>query len=666
MVAVWQLIQAIVHSGEQKERGARAQRRVVVNNTISFILLLNTWTYIPPLWLLGLKGLALSLIPTGLIYALPVVFARAGRFATARAILFTAPICVVFFYFSAIGLRGEVSLFYVCACLPLVFCSLEDRKSLAFGIVASVTAASIVFLAGDRYMGRPLLSPGADFIMRLVLVAGTFAILLAIVLSFVVSNARAEQKLEIAHAGIQRLLDSVDQGFVTLDPKGRVEAQRSAVFDRWFGAPAAGSSFAACLERLAPTMGEIFEAAWSQLEIGWLPMEVSLNQLPAQIQSAERFFELFYKPELDGPDRLKNLLVVITDVTSRIERKRSEANQNELLALMARFTSDRNGFREFLREAESLVGVITAPGVDQAELKRAVHTLKGNCALFGAQVVASHCHEFESRLTEVEGEISELDRRSLAAIWGDLRARMHVFLGEESDTVTVDRAEFEEVRQKVRAGTPTTELAALLDTWTWEPTAKRLSRIADQVHSLGKRLDKPEIDVELDAGGLRLNAERWANFWSSFAHVVRNGVDHGIESREERAAASKLERARIAVRTRLEGNHLVVEFADDGRGIDWDKVTRKATERGLDAGSHTALVRAIFLDSFSTHDEVTELSGRGVGLGAVRAACDELDGTIAVESERGRGSLFRFTFPADGVVTSRLSVSPGSRPETRG
>ncbi|MEO6773034.1 MAG: ATP-binding protein [Kofleriaceae bacterium] len=100
---------------------------------------------------------------------------------------------------------------------------------------------------------------------------------------------------------------------------------------------------------------------------------------------------------------------------------------------------------------------------------------------------------------------------------------------------------------------------------------------------------------------------------------------------------------------------MVVEFSDDGRGIAWDKVARKAAERGLDTSSHEALVKAIFGDSFSTKDEVTEISGRGVGLTAVSAACQELAGTITVESESGAGALFRFSFPTDGVAVSKLT-----------
>jgi two-component system chemotaxis sensor kinase CheA len=94
-----------------------------------------------------------------------------------------------------------------------------------------------------------------------------------------------------------------------------------------------------------------------------------------------------------------------------------------------------------------------------------------------------------------------------------------------------------------------------------------------------------------------------------------------------------------------DGDALVVEIADDGRGIDWSRVRDKATAAGLPANNQSDLVEAVFADGVSTAQETTELSGRGVGLAAVRAACKSLGGAAELDSTPGQGTRFRFRVP---------------------
>jgi two-component system chemotaxis sensor kinase CheA len=106
------------------------------------------------------------------------------------------------------------------------------------------------------------------------------------------------------------------------------------------------------------------------------------------------------------------------------------------------------------------------------------------------------------------------------------------------------------------------------------------------------------------------------------------------------------------LRTSLNERHFTIEFADDGRGIDWARVAEKAKARGLAAATHSDLVEALFADGLSTREAVTEHSGRGVGLSAIRAACRKLGGKVEVESQPNKGSLFRFIWPAAVVTAS--------------
>lgn len=135
------------------------------------------------------------------------------------------------------------------------------------------------------------------------------------------------------------------------------------------------------------------------------------------------------------------------------------------------------------------------------------------------------------------------------------------------------------------------------------------------------------------------------------AHLVRNAVDHGIEPPEERIAAGKPARGAVRLNAYHRGNQVVIEVSDDGRGIDRRKLARRAVERGLLAASEAEklsesdALQLIFHPGLSTADEVTQISGRGVGMDVVAGALERLKGNVEVESRPGAGTVFRLIVP---------------------
>ena len=122
-------------------------------------------------------------------------------------------------------------------------------------------------------------------------------------------------------------------------------------------------------------------------------------------------------------------------------------------------------------------------------------------------------------------------------------------------------------------------------------------------------------------------------------------IDHGLEDEAERRAAGKPEAGTLTLATRREGNDIVVEIGDDGRGVDWARLKSRAEDLGHPAATREDLVAALFADGLSTRDEVDEISGRGVGLAAARAAIEALGGRVEVESRPSEGARFIFRAP---------------------
>lgn len=157
------------------------------------------------------------------------------------------------------------------------------------------------------------------------------------------------------------------------------------------------------------------------------------------------------------------------------------------------------------------------------------------------------------------------------------------------------------------------------------------------------------------------------NLFEPLLHILRNAFDHGVEDAQERARAGKSPSATVTLRARRDGDRVVVEVEDDGRGVDVQRVRAIAARRGvvteetLQAMSDEEATGLIFAPGFSTAAEVTSLSGRGVGMDAVRTAIERLGGRVTVESRFGHGTLVRLTLPFTIVMSRVMTVEAGGQ-----
>lgn len=204
----------------------------------------------------------------------------------------------------------------------------------------------------------------------------------------------------------------------------------------------------------------------------------------------------------------------------------------------------------------------------------------------------------------------------------------------------------------------TRELQEMATSLRMVPLKGTFGRMARLVRDLGQKAGKPVEfitegeDTELDKAMVDL-------IYDPLVHLVRNAVDHGLESAGERAASGKPETGRLTLRAFHAGGSVCVELEDDGAGLDNDAILAKARAQGLVAEDAALASRDIqellFLPGFSTAKEVTDVSGRGVGMDVVKRTVDGLRGTIDVSSERGRGTRFTLRLPLtlaiiDGMV----------------
>ena len=266
--------------------------------------------------------------------------------------------------------------------------------------------------------------------------------------------------------------------------------------------------------------------------------------------------------------------------------------------------------------------------------------------------VASKDNKFAQKTVRVE--ISKLDK--LMNLVGELvinKTRL------EQIHNAGDRASLNETIEQV--GRITTDLQDIVMYVRMVPIEQVFNRFPRMVRDLSKELNK-EIEFIMEGKETELDRTVIDEIGDPLVHLIRNSIDHGIESADQRIQAGKSPIGKVRIAAKQEGNSVLITVEDDGAGINTEAVRRKAVERGViteeESGSMAEQVinNLIFEAGFSTAKEVTDVSGRGVGLDVVRQKINSLRGSVHLESRRGEGSRFVIKLPLTLAIIQALMI----------
>jgi two-component system, chemotaxis family, sensor kinase CheA len=254
-------------------------------------------------------------------------------------------------------------------------------------------------------------------------------------------------------------------------------------------------------------------------------------------------------------------------------------------------------------------------------------------------------------------EVSQLDR--LMNRVGELvlvRNQILQFSNSKEDSALIATSQrLNLITSELQEGVMKTRMQPIGNVWSKFPRTVR-----DVALSCGKK-----VRIEMDGKETELDKTIIEAIKDPLTHIVRNSVDHGIETPEKRAAVGKPVEGRLLLRAYHEGGQVNIETTDDGAGLDLDKLRRKAAEKGLITGEQAARMNdreagnLIFLPGFSTAEKVTNVSGRGVGMDVVRTNIDKIGGTVEVKSKLGAGTTVRMKIPLTLAIIPVLMVKSG-------
>jgi len=197
-----------------------------------------------------------------------------------------------------------------------------------------------------------------------------------------------------------------------------------------------------------------------------------------------------------------------------------------------------------------------------------------------------------------------------------------------------------------------------------EPLYRLFLSYPSLVQQISEKLNKKINKLHIEGDHSLFISSKFRNFVKSLVHIYRNCIDHGIEDPETRILNNKNEYGTIKTNFKKQYNNIIIEISDDGIGINTEKIIQKALEKNIYTKEHLnnlndqEKLNIIFDENISTNDQVTKISGRGIGLTAVKEELNKLEGRIEIISKHNKGTLFRFTIPIikNKTITKELNV----------
>ncbi len=487
---------------------------------------------------------------------------------------------------------------------------------------------------GDREGARAMLAPGSAYAD-----AST-----AVFVAIGAIKARVAEKTDL-------IMQCVPSGILVIDATLLVQSGYSQQCHTLLGARHVTGAHLCDLLRLRGRDFEQVELALQQVFEDVLPADVTLAMLPPRVTVGARVLSMRASALRSTGDEIDYVLFTFEDVSHLAAMEQELTHARSLL----RIARSRDAFLRFSIDTRAALEARLECLEDEIGLRRDIHTLKGNAGLFDLHSVVDAAQQVED-LTAIGADDV---RGLLAAFDGALRE-----IDDQLGRSTIGHAQVFEIDQDAlapyeridRDGDTTARaraLRSLVQRLHLKPVRALLGPVEDRVTSLAARLDK-DVVCEVSGADTLIDAERAAPVFQALAHVYRNAIDHGIEACDERLARGKPERGQLCMQVRRDRAWLRVTVRDDGRGIDVERLARKAVTLGLttadavSAMSHDERLQLVFLDGLSTADRASEISGRGVGMSALRAAVEALRGTITLRSRPGEGTTIELAFPDAG------------------
>ncbi len=487
---------------------------------------------------------------------------------------------------------------------------------------------------------------------------------------------------------VETLVDNMQQALFSISKSGEIVEPVSKFSQKVFGKKIVGTNIIDTLFKnrlnqpeLISTIQSTFTNVFGEDSLQW---DLSEGDLPRKIpyqfsedETALRTFKVQPAPIWNDQETLEKILFVVEDITDIENLEKQISEQRQQAQLLEEILKNRiEDLNDFMKSASLLLTQIESSTINQisemAPFLRDLHTLKGNARLFHLKKLSDQIHSSETVLLEftkseqslkdaiASGAIDQCKKQQVFAIssvykkYSDLLKRFTSTSAASDETTLVNQQAIRELGQLVSELTlePKKEkIFALEHTLQrlWYRSARvAVQRYENMVNDIAHQLKK-EIKFEV-VGDALISPSRLNSIQDCLVHLIRNALDHGIENAEERKLAGKPEPGLISIGFNFNNGRTEIQIRDNGRGIDPEKLVQIAIEKALisseqaKAMSTAEKLNIIFLPGFSSKKFADDVSGRGIGMDAVKNIIESINGNLEITTQLGRGSTFVLSF----------------------
>jgi len=491
-------------------------------------------------------------------------------------------------------------------------------------------------------------------------------------------NQNLERTVAQRTSSIRNLLNNAGQGFLSFGHEFYIDEEYSSECNRIFGREIAGQRFTDLIFPDDEEQKRFMENALLSImqDDDELRREVYFSLLPQELLLNGCNVSLDYKLIVNRQnEEIDRIMIILTDITEQRQLELHMEGERKLLKMVVKVVAYNNDFQEYCSDYRNFCSKTIWELLDSsrpreeiiAEIYRRIHTFKGGFAQLEMINMAEKLHQCESQISASQDEFSKMSGQQLKTFFASLNmlewmdedlAMLREILGEQfleqDNLLVIDEAQLLEINQKVVSTLSPWECKLLLpdlNRLMFKPMRELFKPYPETVARLAERLSKSVFPVNITGGELPVNTEQYRDFCKTLIHVFRNAIDHGLESAEERIAEGKDEYGTISCEIFQELSGISIVISDDGRGIDVEYLKELAVQKGIfDRETAAGLsiqeaLQLVFVENLTVSDEITSISGRGIGLAAVKEELDKLGGSVEIFSQAGKGTVFTFRLP---------------------
>lgn len=483
-------------------------------------------------------------------------------------------------------------------------------------------------------------------------------------------NTNLEEKIEEKTKKVTTLLNNAGQGFLTFNREFIIDDEYSKECEKLISHDIANKDITQLLfkddQKKILFKTTLLNAIDEKVKI---KQNSYISLLPSIILLNKKAIKLEYKIVEN-----EKFMLILTNITSQKKLEKKIRKEQEILKMIVAIVSESEVFYEtkkeylnFINNYTTIINENKTPLHNIANIYRTIHTFKGTFSQIFMHEMVTFLHTIESDISKLQKEtthtnndlINVLNKYDFTQTFENSLSIIQEILGDEfleSDNyLKVDISDISILQEKVQAILNNyenvmpeyKEILSQIQNLSCTKLYTMLNPYVSSTLQLAHRLEKEIYAFEIICDKSIIISDNYKPFTKSLIHVFRNCIDHGIETPEVRVENNKDEKGTISCNVELTDGNLHITVCDDGAGIDIDKLKNRLIQHNQDVNSmsNQDIYNTIFEENFSTKKSVSDISGRGVGMSAVKHEIEKINGEVKITSEKNIGTTLEFIVP---------------------